>query len=364
MTKKLVMKQISRLTLGFLLASPALAVERAQVESLAWRGQLGAESLLFLKPSGAAGTSRFQIPFAGLELSAELSGGVRAEFELTYQSPVAAGAELNPQRASLSTPVGEGGLRFRAGLFEPAWLEGAEAFWPYDRYSRDLGWAFERWGYLRAADYGAELYHRTEGGGFGVAVVNGEGVGAVEQGPQKDFHVWGGLDWRGEDGRRTELLLAAVRGGYENVPAVDAAKERLMLSLRSAAPAGWLAGAEALFARDPADSVNGRVADAADLIDRGGERIAGRLATLSLGYRSERPEGGGRHTFVARADAVEPIAGESDRGVTSTQWMYLYSPSPGAEWLVQISNLDYGDGHSNAIRDENTWRVSYHVRWD
>lgn len=364
MTKKLVLKHISLLALGFLFGpvSFAAAPETAKVEKLEWRGQVGAESLLYLKPSGLAGTTLFQIPFAGLELRADLSGGLRAEFELNYQAPVAAGNELNPQRANLSTTVGD--LRFRAGLFEPAWLEGYEEFWPYDRYSRDLGWFFERWGYLRAADYGVELFHRTDGGGFGIALVNGEGVRASEQGPQKDFHVWGGLDWRNEEGRRTELLLTAIRGGYENVPSVDAGKERVILSARSSAPEGWRAGLEAMFTRDPVDAINAKVVDGTDLLDRGGERIAGRMGSATLGYGGARAEAGGRHNLVARMDLIEPISGEGDRGVTSTQLLYLYSPTPGAEWLVQISNLDYGDRHSNAIRDENTWRVSYHVRWD
>lgn len=366
MTKKLVVKHISLFMFGVLLvpASWGRPLEAAQVESVDWKGQVGAEAFLFLKPSGTAGTSRFQIPFAGLETTVNLTSGVRAEFELNYQAPVLVGEEFNAQRANLSTSVGDGGLRFRAGLFEPAWLEGYEEFWPYDRYSRDLGWSFERWGFLSSADYGFELYQRGEHGGFGIVVVNGEGRRATEQGPQKDFHLWGGFDLRNEEGRRTEIQFTAIRGGYENVPSVDAGKERVLLNLRSAAPTGVLGAAEILFARDPADSVTGKTGDGADLIDRGGERIESRMGSLTLGYRTGRAEGSGRHSLIARTDVVEPLSGQRERGVTSTQLLYLYSPSPGADWLVQISSLDYGDAHSVATRDENTWRISYHVRWD
>lgn len=341
----------------------AAKLSSTQIESVDWRGHLGVESVLFLKPSGAAGTSSFQIPQAGLEVVVNFSAKVRADFELTFQSPIVAGNELNVQRASLQSDFGDGSLaQFRAGLFEPEWLRGGERFWPWDRYSRDFGWAFERWGYTSAADYGFEIFQRADRGGFGVAVVNGEGLRQTDTGPQKDFHVWGALDWRSES-RATELLFYAIRGGYENVPSIDSAKERYSLNLRSAADEGWLGGIESLFMRDPVDSINLKVVDLADLTDRGGERVSGRIGSLVLGYRFAKI-GESQWQLFARRDQVDPIVDQAGRGVTAVQTGFFYSPRAGVDWLFFVSDLDYGERHSNAVRDENTWRLSYHVRWD
>lgn len=370
MIKQVAMKHISVVIFAFFFVGfpgtrAAHARQALNLEESQWRGQFGLESLLYLKPSGAAGTSRFQVPYAGFEGSFRFDHDLRAEVEVGWRSPVTAGQELTIERAAITRPLGDGGIQLRGGLFEPAWLGGAEDFWPYDRYSRDLGWAFERWGYLSAADYGFEIFKRSTEGGFGIAVVNGEGIRQNEQGPQKDFHVWAARNWNHGEVRRTELLFIAVRGGYENVPAVDAAKERAMLSLRSAGATGWLGGAEILLARDPADSVNGKIVDAVDLTDRGGERLAGRMLSLTAGYRgASGDDAPSAHALILRADAVEPVAGESARALTSTQLLYLYSSVPGEEWVFQVSNLDYGSSHSNSVRDENTWRIAYHVRWN
>lgn len=366
MTKISVIKLFVPFLCGLVLAGLTAEAARnpwTEVSDIGWRGHIGVEGLLYLKPSGVAGTSQFQIPHAGVELSTEFANGVTGDIEVSFQSPVTTGNEFNIERASLTSDWGpDCAYRFRAGLFEPAWLQGAEEFWSFDRYSKDLKWAFERWGYTSAADYGFEVFSRGPSGGFGLAVVNGEGIRRSEQGPQKDFHLWAAWDLRSET-RRTEFLVTIIRGGYENIPTAAAAKERYSLAIRTAAEVGVFAGLEALQTRDPVDAINLKVAQDVDLTDLGGQRVSGQMGSMVLGYRFE-PRDEKQWQAFARRDVVQPVAGEAERAVTSTQLGLVYSPAEGVNWLIHSSSLEFGKKHSNTTRDENTWRVSYHVGWN
>lgn len=343
---------------------PESTLSLTRVKKTDFRGHLGAESLLYIKPSGVAGQSQFQVPHAGLESHIEFAGGEAADFEVSYRSPVAAGVEFNVERASLTTSFGLGSrVQFRAGLFEPEWLRLADRFWPWERYSRDLDWASQRWGFGAAADYGFEIFRREDSWGFGAGVVNGEGLRQVEQGPQKDFFVWLSKDWGSPEDRLSQILFQAVRGGYENLPVGEAHKERYALTLRTRAANGLVFSCEGLLAGDPVDAVSLKIADQADLTDLGGERLSSRMLSTVLGYRFAHDRGYGWEFFM-RSDDVELLKSDRQRGLVSSQIGFVYSSGPGIEWLLQMSNIDYGDRHSITARDEQTWRASFHVNWD
>lgn len=324
-------------------------------------GHVGVEGVVYGKPSGKAGQSDFAIPHAGIEFKAELPSVLVLRLAPQFQSPVASGSELSIHHAEVELAVSET-LQFKAGLIEPTWFRGHEGQWRWRYLSQNLNWAESRWGYLPDSDYGFELNSETESRAFGLTVVNGEGRGNSERGPQKDFSLWGLWRWGFEFGRSLEVSALVLRGGYEDVPLEDSAKWRGLLQISTTAPRGWGGGFLLVGSQDPADAINAKVADQVDLTGLGGQTVKGRLTSFWLDYQFELERGRGWRALI-RGDAVDPVAAELKRSVTSLQVVADYQIRPGIEWLFQFSSLAYGEEHALAVRDEQTGRVSLHVSW-
>lgn len=334
-----------------------------KIRDVDFKGLLRTEGLLYLKPSGLAGQSRFQIPYANVEALIRTDMDVEIDLEAVYRSPVAAGqSEFSLPRLNARIPVSEHS-RLTVGLFESASLEGQLSFWPWDNAHRDLAFPGVRWGYLPLSDYGVEWVYQGEAWRTGLSVTNGEGYQVRDQGPQKDFALWYSQRWGAVGDRQTELMLRLVHGGYENVPDAQARKQRYQASLISWSESGVFGGVESIWAQDPVDAINKLIADAVDLTDLGGQRVNAQIFSLTFGYSWGWREGQ-RWLLFGRSDSVQPVVGETERGIESNQLALSYAPSRGQEWIFHLSSLNYGERHAQSTRDEQIWRISYNVSWD
>lgn len=330
-----------------------------------FKGVFRTEFEVYQKPSGLAGNSEFHIPYASVEGLGEVLPSVKIDFEISYNSPITPTDEpVKVQRfAAIYRPAGAHNVDFSFGLIEPAFSALMKEDWAYDNLTPGLFWPGARWGYWFASDYGLQMSQWEENISWGLGVVNGEGPLRRSQRAQKEAFIWADWKFASNFERQNHLLIHASRGAYDNVPTTDASKDRLVISLWTRARLGFSMGAELWSLRDPADSITLKAAGGVDLTTFGGERVKGQLLSSHGSYRFGQIDAE-QYEFFYRSDRVDPVLGHSELRVTADNFGFLYSPQPGVDWVFLFSDVDYGDGHSRAARDQQLWRLSFNVTWD
>ncbi len=324
-------------------------------------GQVVMESRVYQKPSSLSGTSAFQIPWLTLDARFVSRDGGELFLEVLGISPAPAGtSEFQLRQASFFLPevLGES-VDLRAGLLASELSQRMKAYWPIHRLSNELDFSLQRWNYQAFSDYGFEVFGFFGSfGSWGFQATNGEGRGTAEKGPQKDLQVWIAAEW-GEE--RTYLVyLQGRRGAYENIPAAQASKERVLLGFWSQMPEGWSAGLDMFATWDPVDAINGLVAESIDLTDLGGKRVHGRGASLAFRYAVFDGHEKLWQVFF-KSDWLKPVFADSARDVRSHNFGLLYSPRVNVQWALYNSQTATEPGHNLNNKEQQSWRLALNV---
>lgn len=354
-----------RIKVFFLLLFPVgmPSFSRASVLEGSWdlSGQVVMESRVYQKPSSMNGTSLFQIPWMTLDARFVSRDGGELFLEFLGISPPPVGQnDFVLRQASFYYPAVLGdSVDLRAGLLASELSQRLKNYWPIYRLSNDLDFALQKYNYQPYSDYGFELFGSfSQNWTWGLQVTNGEGRGVPEKGPQKDLQIFLAGEW-GEE-RSFLVYLQGRRGGYENIPLEQAAKERLALGLWTQNPTGISAGLEGYMTKDPADAVNGIIAEQIDLTALGGQVIQGKGASVHLRYAWEDAQERIWQFFV-KSDYLRPVAGDSERDVQGNNFGILYSPRVNVQWALYSSHVFTGQLHNVNTKEQQSWRLALNV---
>lgn len=345
-----------------MLAGPVLADE----EPSTWDfdGQLIFDLRYLQKPSANSGMSTFAVPWMSLSAVKEFDDESQLTIEGYGATPTNGTTEVHFRRVSFRVPEAVGvSTDLEVGLIENGLFDIQSQFWPLRRLATEMQFPLQRWGYLPDTDYGLQ-FHTLLGDNWtiGLQATNGEGLGQSEAGQRKDLALWMAVEWSGADDRNWLFSLLGVHGSYENIDASLAAKDRASVGLWTSRFEGWSANVEYDWAADPADAINGIVAEGVDLTTHGGERVQAQGYSGHLRYDWRTPEGKKWSVFT-RTDHWEPIKGEGDKAITSSQLGLSYSPRPLLTWAIYNTQTAFADNHSTPARDQQSWRASVDLRF-
>lgn len=352
-----------RIKIFFIFAMILSVKGRAAVLEGSWdlSGQVVMESRIYQKPSSLNGTSLFQIPWMTLEAHfvSRDSGELFLEF-LGISPPPTGTNEFQLRQASFFLPgiLGEQ-VDLRAGLLSSELSQKLKGYWPYNRLSNELDFALQRWNYQPFSDYGFEVFaNGASGFSWGFQATNGEGRGMPEKGPQKDLQVW--IAAEGGQERNYLIFFQARHGAYENIPAPQATKDRVLLGVWTQKSEGWNAGLEAFMTWDPVDAINGLVAEQIDLTDLGGQRVRGQGASFNFRYAFLDSRSNLWQAFV-KSDVLRPVAEDRERDLQGLNFGLLFSPRSNIQWALYNSQVATGIRHNINTKEQQSWRLALNV---
>lgn len=334
---------------------------RAQSTERNWdfSGQLLFDWRYFQKPSSVNGSTAFQLPWLSLSAVRQFEDQSELTFEIAGATPTANQIEVFFRRVSLRLPEAVApSTDLEVGLIESGVTEIQRKYWSLSRLATEMDFPFQRWGYLPDTDYGVQI-HSLLGDNWtlGLEMTNGEGRGMPEQSAHKDLLLWMAVEWSTETDRNWLITLQAARGGYPNVSQQDAAKERAAIGLWTSRHEGPTAHLEYLWASDPADAIDGKVAEQADLTAFGGTRVYAKGYSAHLSYDWQSPDSK-RWSVFWRGDRWEPVRDQGNKAIESSHWGLVYGPRRNLQWVIYSAQTRFADQHSNAVRDQQSWRVS------
>lgn len=252
------------------------------------------------------------------------------------------------------------------GMVTNKWEELADRFWGYRHLGVRGPTLSLRYGYLAHSDLGLMAGADFESWGkFSLGVVNGEGSGADEQGPRKDFHfvysVEPNLGW--QEGRVLTLAVLAIEGGYDNIDAEMAQKERLGFLLGFSQPVGWQGSLELLSTKDPVDGINLLIADRVDLTAQGGQIAKGQGGSLILKYRWPGAGELRQYEVFSRTDRWNPALGIEGKAIRSQMLGFGFFPRQPLQISLAWSEVQYEINHAAAVRDTSDLNLAVRLKW-
>jgi hypothetical protein len=320
-------------------------------------GYLVSEARWIQKPSGQSGQNSFSIPAAGLALNFEDERWGEIFFKGVTQSTNAGRARIQDLRASLALSS-ESFWRFEVGILQLE-AEAARAVSDFARKSiPEDQYSLVRWGYLPESDVGFRFVREDFDSLISLSVVNGEGEAFSETGSNKDLHIFARKTW---DSVALEILLA--RGAFENVSAEESHHELAAVGLSYSGNSDWRAALQFFAGSDPADGVNGKVAEKINLTALGGQRLRSRGSRFEAAYLLN-PE----WQIAYRNDTL--LTSENERGYDfqSQRLGLLFSPRKAWKWAadwVQTGAADLQAASlAGVIKDNQSWRFSFELAID
>lgn len=354
-------------TLFLLFVASGLPTHASESLESSWdfEGQAIFDFRLEQKPSANNGLSTFSLPWLSLSAVREFEDKSELALEVFGATPVTNSIEIQFRRIALTVAEAVGSSTdLELGLIENGFFEIQSKYWPLRRLSSEMRFPLQRWGYLPDTDYGFQL--RTLLGDkwtLGFQATNGEGRGQAETGPRKDFSLWMTTEWSGSDDRAWLISLLGVRGAHESVASELASKDRASLAIWSTRFEGWSASLAYDWAADPADAINGKVAEQVNLTSKGGERVQAQGYTGHLRYDWRSPDG--KHWSIwTGSERWEPVKGEGDRAIQSSHLGLTYTPRPLLTWAIYNTQTSFANNHSTAPRDQQSWRLSVDFRFN
>ncbi len=343
-----------------LVAGPPTASSAWEIE-----GEFVFDLRLHQKPSSLSGVGAFQAPWLSLAFTRDFEDETELIIEALTATPSSGTTEINFRQVAVKVPnvIGRS-TDLAVGLISNGFFSLQQKFWPNRRTAAEFAFPLHRYGYTPDTDYGFELQtFLSDTWTMGLQFSNGEGRGKPETGLRKDFSFWLAREWSSIDGRSWLLGLYGVRGGYEAIAIDSNNKDRSQISVASTQSEGFSGGAEYSWAWDPADALNGVAADQVNLTTFAGTRVAGigYAGYLSYDWKSGA---GTAWSIFSRADRWEPIKGDGNYAIASSQLGVGYKPRDTILWMLYNSLTSYGQLHSLAARDQQSWRITVDLKFD
>lgn len=339
-------------------------------------GDISALSAISIKPSSVQNRSSFQMPEGRLQGLWNSDPDMTLGFEIFYgKARDSVDGRFNLQLESAFFELRQllsDSHWVRYGLISHPWEDLSEKFWGY-RYlgARGPTLAF-RHGYLNRSDLGAVSgAFVTDWLQASLMIVNGEGAGADETGPRKDFHlmlVTNPLEVFGSESDASKLTLGllVVEGAFDNIDPDVSQKERLSVLLGLEKPTGISGSLELMKTKDPVDAINQTVADKVDLTSLGGQVAKGQGASAILKWRTMGSIAKMRDKLVeafARIDQWNPATSVSARGLRSQLLGIGFFPRQHLQLSLAWSEVLYENNHASSVRDSADLLFAARMKW-
>jgi hypothetical protein len=343
------------------------------LENFELQGDVSMLSVISLKPSSVNQRSSFQMPEGRLgarwtfEPDAVLGGEV-----LYAKSRDSVDGRYNLQMETIYLElqkVMSDTHWIRFGLIPHPWEVLTERFWGYRHLGARGPTLGFRYGYLARSDLGVITgAHLESWGTWSLMIVNGEGAGADEQGPRKDFHFTiEALPFENyRDHQKLTVALQSIEGAYDNIDPEKSQKERLSLLIGFEQELGWLGSVEWMTSKDPVDGMNLLLADKVDLSAQGGLVAKGQGGSLILKYRWRAPpcdRRDGLYEIFMREDQWNPAVGVDGKGLRSHLLGISFFPRQRLQISLAWSEVLYDNNHATSLRDTSDLLLAARLKW-